>query len=92
MERRQEIAYQLDLFSGQTQNVVCRSDICEDVNQAKAGQEKQLNKEGKQGRALITNLMTIVCSSDNLKQAYKQVKRNKGVAGIDQMPTTKFAE
>lgn len=92
MEHRQEIAYQPDLFLGQTKNVICPSDNCEDVNQAKAGQEKQLNKEGKQGRALITNLMTIVCSSDNLKQAYKQVKRNKGVAGIDQMPTTKFAE
>ncbi|NJO90442.1 MAG: group II intron reverse transcriptase/maturase [Chloroflexia bacterium] len=35
--------------------------------------------------------MTIVCSSHNLKRAYKQVKRNKGVAGIDQMPTEKFA-
>ena len=35
--------------------------------------------------------MTIVCSSANLKRAYKQVKRNKGVAGIDQMPVGKFA-
>lgn len=36
--------------------------------------------------------MTIVCSSQNLKQAYKLVKRNKGAAGIDQMPTGKFAD
>jgi len=38
------------------------------------------------------NLMAMICSSSNLKQAYKQVKRNKGVAGIDQMPTEKFAD
>ena len=36
--------------------------------------------------------MTIVCSSANIKHAYKRVKRNNGVAGIDQMPTTKFAQ
>ena len=92
MEHRQEIAYQQDLFLGQNNNAICPSDNCKDVNQSKARQEKQLNKERKQGRALTTNLMTIVCSSDNLKRAYKQVKRNKGAAGIDQMPTTKFAE
>jgi len=92
MEHRQVIAYQQDLFIEQKQNAICQSDHCKDVHQAKAGQEKQINKEGQQGRALTENLMTIVCSSQNLKQAYKQVKRNKGVAGIDQMPTGKFAE
>ena len=92
MEHRQVIAYQQDLFIRQNKNAICPSDNCKDVNRAKAGQAGQINKEGKQGRALASNLMTIVCSSDNLKQAYKQVKRNKGVAGIDQMPTTKFAQ
>ena len=92
MEHRQVIAYQQDLFIGQNKNVICPSDNCEDVNRAKAGQEGQTNKEEKRRRALTSNLMAIVCSSDNLKQAYKQVKRNKGVAGIDQMPTTKFAQ
>jgi len=92
MEHRQEIAYQRDLFLEQTGNAICPSDNCKGVSQAKAGQEKQINKEGRQGRALTANLMTIVCSSNNLKQAFKQVKRNKGVAGIDQMPTNKFAE
>jgi group II intron reverse transcriptase/maturase len=62
------------------------------VNRAKSGQERQVSKEGQQGRALAENLMTIVCSSDNLKRAYKQVKRNKGVAGIDHMPTGKFSD
>lgn len=92
MKHRQVIAYQQDLFIGQNKNAMSQSDNCEDVNRAKAGQEGQVNKEGRQGRALTSNLMAIVCSSNNLKQAYKQVKRNKGVAGIDQMPTTKFAE
>lgn len=92
MEHRQEIAYQQDLFIEQNQNVICPSENCLDVYQAKAGQVRQINKAGQQGRALTENLMTIVCSSDNLKQAYKQVKRNKGVAGIDQMTTGKFAD
>jgi RNA-directed DNA polymerase len=30
-------------------------------------------------------------SQSNIKQAYKQVKKNKGVAGIDQMPVGEFA-
>lgn len=92
MEHRQDIAYQQDLFIGQKRNAIYPSENCKDVYQAKARQEGQLNKEGKQGRALTEELMTIVCSSDNLKRAYKRVRRNKGVAGIDQMPTGKFAE
>ena len=92
MGHQQDIAYQRDLFIGQKGNAVRQSENCEDVNGAKAGQAGQLNKERQQGRALAGELMTIVCSSDNLKQAYKRVKRNKGVAGIDQMPTGKFAE
>jgi group II intron reverse transcriptase/maturase len=92
MEHRQVIAYQKDLFIEQNKNAVCPSDNCKDVHQAKAGQEGQVNKEGQQGRALAGELMTIVCSSENLKQAFKRVKRNKGVAGIDQMPTGKFAD
>ena len=96
MKRQQEITYQLDLFIEQKQNdskhVIHSFDNCEDVNGAEARKVKQVNKEGQQGRALTENLMTIICSSTNLKQAYRQVKRNKGVAGIDQMPVGKFAE
>jgi len=92
MEHRQEISYQLDLFVEQKQNDIRSSDNRKDVNQAKARKAVQVNKEGQQGRALTGNLMTIICSSTNLKQAYKQVKRNKGVAGIDQKPTAKFAD
>ena len=92
MKRQQVIGYQLDLFLEQRKNSIHPSEDCDDVYQAKAGQERQVNREGAQGRALIEDLMTIVCSSSNLKQAYAQVKRNKGVAGIDQMPTEKFAD
>ena len=92
MKHQQEIAYQLDLFTEQNMNVIISSENCEDVNRADAGQEKQVSKEKEQGRALTENLMTIICSSSNLKQAYKRVRRNKGVAGTDQMPTDKFAE
>jgi group II intron reverse transcriptase/maturase len=91
MKRQQEISYQLDLFSEQTPNDIHYFDKCKDVNRAPEGKVKQVNKEGEQGRALTENLMTIICSSSNLKQAYKQVKRNKGVAGIDKMPTDQFA-
>ena len=70
------------MFIGQNKNAICQSDNCNDVNSAKAGQAGQVNKERKQGRALASDLMTIVCSSDNLKQAHKRVRRNKGVAGI----------
>lgn len=92
MKHQQGISYQLDLFSEQEQNEVRFFDNRKDVNQAKAREERQLNKAGEQGRALTGNLMTIICSSTNLKLAHKQVKRNKGVAGTDQMPTEKFAE
>ncbi len=96
MKRQQEISYQLDLFLEQKQSG-CKHDIHsldnrKDVNRTKARKVEQVNEEGQQGRALTENLMTIVLSSSNLKQAYKQVKRNKGVAGIDQMPTVKFAD
>jgi group II intron reverse transcriptase/maturase len=91
MKHQQEISYQLDLFSEQPGNDIRYSARCTDVNHASEGKVKQVDKAGQQGRALTENLMTIICSSSNLKQAYKQVKRNKGVGGIDQMPTAQFA-
>ena len=52
---------------------------------------QQVKEAGEQERALTHDLMgTILCHS-NIKQAYKQVKQNKGVAGIDQMPVGEFA-
>ena len=46
MEHRQVIAYQQDLFIGQSKNAIRQLGTCEDVHQAKAGQAGQVNKEG----------------------------------------------
>lgn len=92
MARQQEISYQKDLFIEHFKNDITQSENCTDVNLAKEGQGKQVNKAGIQGRALTEDLMTILCSSQNFKQAYLQVKRNNGVAGIDQQPVGKFSE
>ena len=89
MERQKRIVYQMDLFLETNKNVIRQSGKCEDVNQAIPCQEKQVNKEGRQRRALAENLMIVICSSRNLEQAHKRVKRNRGVAGIDQMVTGK---
>lgn len=65
----------------------------EDVDGTEDRKELQVEGAGKQGRALTNNnLMQQVCSHENIKRAYKQVKQNKGVAGVDQMPVWKFAE
>ena len=36
--------------------------------------------------------MQVICSTTNIRRAYKRVKQNKGVAGIDQMSVGKFAD
>ncbi|TLX72863.1 group II intron reverse transcriptase/maturase [Labilibacter sediminis] len=36
--------------------------------------------------------MGIVCSHGNLSRAFKQVKRNKGAAGVDNVPVGKFSD
>ncbi len=91
MKPQQGIGYQLDMFTEHKQKSIRHSENREDVNGAKAGMEKQVKEEGQQGRALTESLMPIICSSQNIKAAYRQVKRNKGVAGIDQMPIGDFA-
>ena len=39
-----------------------------------------------------SSLMEQILSSDNLNEAYLQVVRNKGAAGVDGMPYTKLKE
>ena len=48
-----------------------------------ADEELQASTALEQQRALTTNLMEQVCERNNLNQAYKRVKANKGSAGID---------
>lgn len=48
-------------------------------------EEQQASTTLNDNRHLTTNLMAEVCSLSNLRKAYKQVKRNKGSAGVDGM-------
>ena len=83
MERQQEIVYQLDFFSVEQQAGICPSEERESVSQAQTRKAWQVAGAGQQERALTESLMQAICSIQNICQAYKQVKRNKGVAGID---------
>lgn len=91
MKGQQAIVYQLDLFSEQNQYAIPYSEGREGVPQAQTRKGTQVSREGQQGRALAGSLMAVICSQQNISQAYKRVKQNKGVAGIDQMPTGEFA-
>ena len=92
MAQPQAITYQYDLFSEQRQDVIRPFPTSETVCGASGTKAFQVKGAGEQERALTPDLMSLVLSHDNIKAAYKQVKRNKGVAGIDQMPTGDFAE
>ena len=85
MKRQQVIAYQLDLFSGTGQDVICPYTYSEEVDRAKVSKASQVKEAGEQERALTHDLMKVVLSQSNITQAYKQVKKNKGVSGIDHM-------
>ena len=63
----------------------------ETVSGAQATKALQVKEAGEQERALTRDLMGAILCHSNIAQAYKQVKQNKGVAGIDQMPVGKFA-
>lgn len=73
-------------------DVIRQSGNREDVNGAKTALEGQMNKALNQGRVFTEELIGIVCSASNLSRAYKQVKKNKGIAGIDNVPVGSFAD
>ena len=91
MERQQSMIYQLDLFEQGQEETMRPSHNRNTVSGADDRKESQVKGAGEQKRALATNLMQVVCSHDNIRRAYKQVKQNKGVAGIDNMPVDEFA-
>jgi group II intron reverse transcriptase/maturase len=91
MERQQGIVYQLDLFQQAKEEAIRPSHNRDTVSGADDRKESQVKGAGEQKRALAMNLMQVVCSHENIKRAYKQVKQNKGVAGIDNMPVSEFA-
>ena len=92
MEYQQYIAYQRDVFIEDKLDVIGQFSNREDVNGARATLAEQVNKETNQRRVFTEELIGIVCSADNLSKAYKQVKKNKGVAGIDKVPAGRFAD
>lgn len=92
MEHQQGISYQKDLFIEQMQKDIRQSSLGEDVIGAQEVSERQVERVNRQGRALTGELLGAVCSHGNMSRAFKQVKRNKGVAGIDKVPIGKFAE
>ena len=91
MEQKQDIDYQLHLDFGSDKESVRHLNRSEAVSQAEYRKVLQINVAGEQERALTQHLMQVVCLHDNIMRAYKQVKQNKGVAGVDQMPVGDFS-
>jgi len=91
MKRQQSKEYQLDLFDTTIQDSLRLSPNRETVSGAYDRKEFQVTGAGEQERALADNLMQMVLSPENLKRAHKQVKKNKGAAGIDHMAVGEFA-
>ena len=81
----------MDLFDTTIQDSLRLSPSRETVSGADERKEFQVTGAGEQERALAGNLMQMVLSPENLKRAHKQVKKNKGAAGIDQMVVSDFA-
>ena len=91
MAQRQEITYQYDLFTQTVEDVIRPFAPSETVRGAQSIKALQVKEASEQERALTHDLMGAILCHSNIKQAYKQVKQNKGVAGIDQMPVDEFA-
>jgi len=91
MAQQQDITYQYDLFNQTGKDVMRPFAKSEAVSGALPTKALQVKEAGEQGRALAPDLMGAILCHSNIKQAYKQVKQNKGVAGIDQMPVGEFA-
>ena len=91
MAQQQEITYQYDLFNQVGQEVIRPFPDSKTVCGALGTKALQVKEAGEQERALTHDLMGAILCHSNIKQAYKQVKQNKGVAGIDQMPVGEFA-
>ena len=91
MAQQQEITYQYDLFNQTGEEVIRPFVNSEAVSGAVSTTVLQVKEAGEHTRALATDLMGAILCHSNIKRAYKQVKQNKGVAGIDQMPVGEFA-
>lgn len=91
MAQQQDITYPYDLFRETGADVIRPFVSSEVVFGALSTKALQVKEAGGQTRALAQDLMGAILCHSNIKRAYKQVKQNKGVAGIDQMPVGEFA-
>ena len=91
MVQQQEITHQYDLFTQKGEDVIRPFAPSETVSRTLPTKALQVKEAGGQERALTYDLMGAILCHSNIKQAYKQVKQNKGVAGIDQMAVGEFA-
>jgi len=62
MERQQQIAYQLDLFSEQGRRAIYPTRTSQGVPEGMRGEVSQITGAGEQERALTEDLMQHVCS------------------------------
>lgn len=69
----------------ENQGTVCHGKIGESDTGSELREEHQASLTLEDDRHLTEDLMTEICSKSNLRRAYKQVKRNKGAAGVDGM-------
>jgi len=76
MAQQQAITYQYDLFDTMSQEVIRPFAGSEAVRGAQATKALQVKEAGEQERALTQDLMGAILSQSNIKQAYKQVKKN----------------
>jgi hypothetical protein len=63
----------------------------ETLRGAQGAKALQVEVAGYQGRAWAHDFIGAILCRSNIQQAHKQVKQNKGVAGIDQMAVGEFA-
>ncbi len=72
------------------QGIICPVLIGEGDTGADGIEEQQAFATLNKDRHLTSNLMEQICSPQNLKAAYQQVKKNKGAAGVDGMSTAEL--
>lgn len=83
-EQQQGNEYQLFLFDEEAEPLCPGSDSADSI-QAEEFEELQTLPASDQTRALTDNLMERICDRDNLNQAFRKIKANKGGPGIDGM-------
>lgn len=90
MENQQDIGFQKDMFLERDLEFICQSDSRNHVKEAESVLENQILIAREPKRALAGDLIGIVLSQSNLNKAFKQVKRNKGVSGVDEVSIEDF--